>query len=439
MKRGTDDSCSCSDTANNRLRTQVIWPGAIALVLFHLSAVGEGFRNPPPGTFNLGRAGGRIAHVDDASSVVQNPANMVDLTGAEVQLSPSIVYIRADYESPSGVTAETEEPWKLLPNAFATVPLADGNVALGLGVTVPYGLGNEWDETSSAFDRPFGPWRYQSPYSAKLTTVNVAPTVAAKLSEALRVGAGVDVMWSELTLKQYYPWFLGTGNLADPDGRITTESEGTGVSGHLGVTLQLTERQRVALTYRLPLDINYKGDFQADNVPAALGGGVFRTEFKTQIRFPTVVAAGYGINLTERLRLEADVEWLQFSRFEDLPLMVANGLPGLPASINEDWRDTWTLGISGDYRLGEHWVVRAGYQFYQSPIPDSTFSPAIPDADQHVLTFGIGYNYKRHFLEAAYGADFYNTRQIADNQNPAFNGTYNFTVHLFSLSYRFVF
>jgi len=32
----------------------------------------EGFRNPPPGTFDLGRAGGRIAQVDDSSAVQQN-------------------------------------------------------------------------------------------------------------------------------------------------------------------------------------------------------------------------------------------------------------------------------------------------------------------------------------------------------------------------------
>src|SRR6266508_4190605 len=51
----------------------------------------EGLRNPPPGTFNLGRAGGRIAQIDDSSAVHQNPANLVELTGAEALLTPSVV------------------------------------------------------------------------------------------------------------------------------------------------------------------------------------------------------------------------------------------------------------------------------------------------------------------------------------------------------------
>jgi len=42
-------------------------------------------------------------------------------------------------------------------------------------------------------------------------------------------------------------------------------------------------------------------------------------------------------------------------------------------------------------------------------------------------------------LEAAYGLDFYDDRNIKNDQNPAFNGKYQFTVHLFSLAYRYSF
>jgi len=108
----------------------------------------EGFRNPPPGTFDLGRACGRIAQVDDSSAVQHNPANLVDLSEAQLQFTPSVVYIAADYKSTSGQTGSTRDPWKFLPNLFGSLPLFDGNFSLGLGVTVPYGLGSEWDSNS---------------------------------------------------------------------------------------------------------------------------------------------------------------------------------------------------------------------------------------------------------------------------------------------------
>src|SRR5256885_16759197 len=53
----------------------------------------EGFKNPPAGAFNLGRAGGRIAQIDDSSSVAQNPANLMDLEAPEFLFAPSAVYI----------------------------------------------------------------------------------------------------------------------------------------------------------------------------------------------------------------------------------------------------------------------------------------------------------------------------------------------------------
>jgi long-chain fatty acid transport protein len=443
MKRGTNSlnvianrprpKADC--VARRFLRLAIIG----TLVFTSARSWAEGFRNPPPGAFDLGRAGGRIAQVDDSSAAAQNPANLVDLTGLQFQLSPTVVYIHADYTSPTGQSAQSTDPWKFLPNAFVAAPLADGKMGLGLAVTTPYGLGSQWDQNSSAFAAPSGIWRYQTPFSTELTTVNVSPGFAAKLGENVRLGAALDVMWSELKLKQYYPWALVTFPIPSQDGQINASGDGVGVGGNFGLTVQLTERQRLAVTARTPINIDYNGSFQVDNVPPVLGGGSLNSDFSTAIKFPTTVAAGYGIELTDQIRLEADFEWLQFSRFQTLPLNISSPPPGLPASVAENWKDTFTAGFGGDWRFATNWVVRAGYQFYESPVPDSTFSPTIPDANQNVITVGLGYSYKGHSFEVAYGADFYKSRTITSDANPAFDGKYNFTVHLFSFAYRYTF
>src|SRR5436190_1238148 len=77
--------------------------------------------------------------------------------------------------------------------------------------------------------------RYQSPFYAKLTTINFNPAVAVKLGEHLSLGAGLDIMWSKLTLKQYYPWFLVTGNLGNPDGLAQAEADGIGAGANFGL------------------------------------------------------------------------------------------------------------------------------------------------------------------------------------------------------------
>jgi long-chain fatty acid transport protein len=402
------------------------------------SSYGEGFRNPPPGAFNLGRAGGRIAHVDDSSAVAQNPANLVELTGPEFQFTPGAVYIKVDYEAADGDTATTKNPWKLLPNFFAGVPLYDNNLAVGFGITTPYGLANEWDEDSPAFQDPTG-WRYQTPHHASLMNINFRPAIAVKAGEYLTLGGGIDVMWSKLSLKQYYPWFLATGNFADADGTLKADSTGIGAGANFGATVHITERQRLAFTVQTPIRINYDGDVELSNVPDSLGGGTIQRDFETSIKYPLILSAGYGIELTDTIRLETDIEWLQFSNFKTLPLEVSGPSLGLPTGVPQNWKDTFTIGIGGDWEFARNWVFRAGYRFYESPVPESTFSPTIPDANQNVFTFGLAYTHGRHSLEGAYGLDFYDERTIDNNQNPILNGKYSMNVHLFSLAYRFDF
>ena len=321
------------------------------------------------------------------------------------------------------------------------MPLKDNKIAIGLGVTVPYGLGNEWNQNSGAFAPFTGVLRYQSPYFAQLQTINVNPALSVRLSDKISFGAGIDVMWSDLKLEQYYPSFLlgGAG-----DSNMKAEGDGFGYGGNVGLTWQITDHQRFAVTYRSPMNVNYAGTFQFNNLTATETslGATSSSSFNTRIQFPTIVAAGYGIQLSDTVRLESDVEWIQFSRFQSLNLGIGNNAVlfsalGKSTSISQNWRDTFTVGLGGDWKFANNWVFRAGYQFYQSPVPDSTFSPTIPDADQNVITVGIGWKGKHSSLEAAYGLDFYNTRNITTDQTAALNGKYTFNVHLFSLAYGY--
>jgi long-chain fatty acid transport protein len=417
-------------------------------LLLAWTAGGEGFRNPPPGTFNLGRSGSRITQIDDASAIHQNPANLVEVTGLELQLTPTVVNITSEFESPDGQTAETEDPWKLLPNIFLAAPLTkDRKWAAGFGITTPYGIGSSWDTDSSAFAPPTavsapGVFRYTAPYFAELKTINFNPGLAVKLGDHFQVGAGLDVMWTELTLKQFYPWARLPFSAGAPDGEAKAQGDGVGFGANLGVTWLITERQRLALTYRSPMSVDLDGDFEISNVTpiAAFLGATPESQFNSKMQFPTIVALGYGIEVSETVRLGVDFEWLQFSRFESLDLDLGNNTLLLPdPSIDENWKNTFTLGIGGDWRFAKHWVLRASYQYYESPVPDETFSPTIPDANQNVITVGLGFHTGGHSLEAAYGLDFYDTREITGNQTDEFNGKYDFTVHLFSFAYRYRF
>ena len=415
---------------SRRLNQQIGFCLLLVFMSVAVTAIGEGFRNATAGTFGLGRSGGRIAQVDDASAVQHNPANLTGITNTEAQLALSVIYINVDYQSPLGQSASTIHPWKVLPNFFLAMPLKNDRYAVGLGVTVPYGLANQWNSSATAFSQkpPYGSLTYFAPHYSQLITINLNPTIAVKLTDKISLGAGLDVMWSDLEFKQFL-----SPNV--PNLQAHVEGDGVGIGGNLGLTWHITERQQLALTYRSTMTVDYSGTTKFDNLP-----GVPSTSFGSQIKYPNIISVGYGINLTDKIRVETDFEWLQFSQFRNLPVNVGNNLLGVPSqSIPEKWKNTFTVGIGGDWKFADHWVLRAGYQFFESPVPDTTFSPTIPDANQNVFTIGLGWKGRHSSLEAAYGLDFYNERNISNDQNPAFNGKYTFNVHLISLAYNYAF
>ena len=399
-----------------------------------LNSFGEGFRDATTGTFDLGRSGGRIAQVDDATAVQNNPANLMDLTNGIAEFDPSIIYFNVNYQSPNGQTASTMHPIKILPDFFVAAPIIKDKLAFGFGVTVPFGLANQWDTSSQAFSRPNGVLGTAAANFGKLTTYNFNPSLAFKVSPSLQIGVGLDVMYSELELRQYLSPFL-------PNFEAHASGDGVGEGGNLGLTWSITKHQRIAFTYRSTMTVDYSGtaDLEYSGAPSNP-----TTSFASQIKFPNMFSAGYGIDLTDSIRLESDFEWIQFSQFKNLPINTGTasspfGPVNLTQTVPEAWHNTFTLGLGGDWNFASHWVARAGYQYFESPVPNSTFSPTIPDANQNVVTMGIGYHGQNVSLEFAYGWDFYNDRNITSDINPALNGKYTFDVQLFSLAFRYGF
>ena len=241
----------------------------------------EGFRNSTIGAFDLGRSGGRIAQVDDATAVQNNPANLVDIKDVVAELDPSFIYISANYQGPNGQSATTLHPLKVLPNFFLAAPIADGRAVLGFGVTVPYGLASQWVTSSSAFARPGGNLGLTTPFYGKLTTYNFNPEVAFKVCDEVQVGVGLDVMYSQVELRQFLSPYL-------PELQAHGYGDGVGVGGNMGVTWKITDHQRLALNYRSTMTVDYSGTTRFENYLVPLPN----TSFDSQIKFPNIISAG---------------------------------------------------------------------------------------------------------------------------------------------------
>ncbi|HEY8240806.1 MAG TPA: outer membrane protein transport protein, partial [Kiritimatiellia bacterium] len=355
----------------------------VALVVGPGAARADGFRNPPEGEWALGRIGGKVAQIDDASAVSHNPANLADLERSSFIASLTLGYSKKEYESPTGVEADSKDPWGYLPNLYAAWPIESKKVVAGIGLTTPFGRSTTYEKDSY--------FRYTAPYFAELRGINLNPTLAMRVKDNLTAGVGVDILYSDLDLRQFYPWSAATGNPAAPDGVTKFDADGVGLGGNAGVTWEFHERQRVAVTYRMPIHVYYEGDFEVSDIPAGVPADP-RSSFETDIEFPAVLAFGYGVELNDEVRVEADVEWVQHSLFSSLPLDVANNQALLPADeLEANWEDTWTFGLGGDWKFAPNWVARAGYIYLPSPVTDETLTPTVAEEDQSVVSVGLGY------------------------------------------------
>ncbi|MEX2606904.1 MAG: outer membrane protein transport protein [Kiritimatiellia bacterium] len=400
-------------------------------LFFFCSLHADGLRNPPAGAAALGRIGGRIAYTSDASAITHNPANLVDLTDYSLMGSLTFGYSKMEFEGPAG-TAESKSPWAILPNIYAVQPVADeGRWAFGIGLNSPYGRSTELDEDTI--------FRFSAPYFTQLTSVELVPTFATRLHERLSFGFSVNLLWSELDLRQSYPWALALETPGLPDGKTLFEADGVGVGATLALTWTVAENQRMALTYRSPIKVDYEGHVDVTGIPAGVPAAD-RSGFETEITFPMVVALAYGIQVTERLLLETNVEWARQSSFDRLVLDAGVNTALLPSNeIITDWDDNWTYGVSAAWQLNPEWELRTGYMYLESPIPSRTMLPTTAEEDQGVLSVGAGYFNESHRVDFAYSLGLFSGRRIQDNMNPLFNGDYDFEAHLVSVSYGYHF
>jgi long-chain fatty acid transport protein len=186
------------------------------------------------------------------------------------------------------------------------------------------------------------------------------------------------------------------------------------------------------VTYRSGFELEYEGDARLGGAPMAVPP---RDDLETAIEFPHIVAFAYGVELTERLRIEADVEWLEWSSNDALDLDVNRYTGLIPPELRNDWDDTWTFALGGDYRVNDVWRLYAGYAYLETPVPDGTYVPIVADADRHVFSIGAEWQRAGQTIGVAYAASVFEDRDVTDNVNPGLNGTYTYEAHLVSVTY----
>jgi len=181
--------------------------------------------------------------------------------------------------------------------------------------------------------------------------------------------------------------------------------------------------------------IKYKGDNEY-----SFGGTTFlQSDVSAKIEYPTIVALAYGVEFTDKLRAEINAEWIEFSVYKNLSINDSNLSPVIgPITSSQKLKDTWTIGIGGEWDFATNWTARTGFMYLRNPTPDDTYGPLGPDDNQGVISFGLGYENEKHAVDIGYAYGLFDGRSISGSVNSP-PGHYDYNVHLLALSYGYKF
>lgn len=415
----------------------LLFVSVLVLLSLQAPAWGAGFTLYQQGTAAMAQGNAFVAEADDPSAIFYNPAGINQLKRPEIYLAAFVNYPDREFRGPGGQFEQTKPLFYPAGAVYLTYPFNE-HVAGGIGLFVPFGLGSDWP----------GDWegRYITTFS-RLKTYNLNPVLSLKFNDRFSVAAGFNVLWSSVELKRNVPLAVGPFQL--PDGKTRLHGNGTGFGFNCGALFKVMDGVKLGVSYRSQIEVHFRGDLDL-RLPS-LVPGPRSVPGTAKLVFPPFVTMGISVSRFPPVTFNFDVTWTGWSSFDELrvklerPILV-NGVLTDTLVQPKNWHDTWTFRFGLNYQLKKNLKIRAGYTYDLSPVPDSTFDPQIPNADQHIFTVGGTWQIKRFTLGIAYNYILAEARRkdnlITVNEVPLpaqANGRYESDVHSLGLScsYRF--
>lgn len=370
------------------------------------SALASGFALREQSASALGNAfAGATAAGDDISHMFFNPASLARHSGHQVVAIGSYLIPRVSFETADARTAlgtpimggsggTDATPDVLVPATYALWDLHP-DWKVGIGLNVPFGLETDYQASWAG--------RYHA-IRSRLRTIAATPTVAWRITDKISVGAGLQIQYADAILTNAID-FGTIGSIAGIPGAVPAQQDGfadlrvdgVGFGYTLGVLVEPVPGTRLGVGYRSEVGYDFNGDGRFDldrsGIGAALASatGAFQdTGIKVDLKTPESLSIGVYQDINEKWSVMGEMAWTRWSRFDELRIQFDN--PVQPDSITEhDWRNTMFVAGGVTFRPSEKWTLRAGLAFDQTPVPDRTRTPRVPDNDRVWLSFGIAY------------------------------------------------
>ncbi|MEO0160075.1 MAG: outer membrane protein transport protein [candidate division WOR-3 bacterium] len=408
----------------------------LLILILPVSSMAGGFALSGIGGKALSLGGSYVSLVSDWTAIYWNPAG---LTGASKQIGiyTNVIGTFGDATTQTGIIGmdgpfslknypiNTQQSF-LIPAFGFVLPYKENVFAFGL--YVPFGLGAKWDLYSLPIGyRDDGIDNYPKiDHESSIEVLNIVGGYARKFS-SLSVGISLGLSRTSILLRKVNFAILdgnkdGSPDLGYPYSLIPVDVKLTGTGfgfvANLGLKYELSKLS-FAWALRFNSSPTLKGNIEANaylpksdyyyykmsNNPIFLGGiSNSKASGSAQLKLPIITDFGISYKFNEKLLSAVFFQYQNWSTFDEIILSIDSAnqtgdpllgkfLPSQEEFV-QGWKSTFKFGMGIEYRFKSNLPLRFGFAFDQSPIPDSTFNPLIPDPGNKIqLTAGFSREY----------------------------------------------
>ena len=358
---------------SSKLLAAAILLAAAAIWTPVVHAAGLG-RPTPFSARAFGMGGAMVATANDPSALHYNPAALTLQLRDSFMFGVGTVYADRSYTpqlagQPEGETQNIKFAPAVLPVlGYATRLESRGipsRLALGVGVWNTYGGSAEWplmDPNTRALNTTVS------------VVLEIVPGLAYEVNDWLSLGfafrIGIGILEIDSTKNPSDAQFSGTG---------------IGAGASAGLLLRPTDSLRIGLTYRTSMTAHIKGDGIALVSPPEETA----LEVRSDQKWPQSAAGGIAYQVSDSLLLATQVDWIDWSRIQDLVFELD---PVLERVEPTDFDDSLSLHVGGEFAATDAIDARAGYTFETGVIPDRTMARQYLTGPSHAIGLGGGFD-----------------------------------------------
>ena len=450
----------------------------IVVLLYATALMASGFQLSGTGARELQLGGSDIVNTSMWTAPFWNPALMAKQPGNEIGLSLNTVGLQGMYVMNTGLlgydggyrlqdTVVSKREINPIPG-LGIVRDMDNGLKLGFMEFTPFGLGGKWNlyefpagyynTNDSTFVEPEFP---EDNWKSDLKTYALYAAFAYRVSKKFMVGiSGGPLMGSVKLGKVTFvdPATLDTAAEALPvqyrllPVTMNIDANAVGFGANLGLAYKVTQCLSAGFVFRYYSALNFDGDANlalylpkndliAQHLDSSsqylMSGQVMESEgtVSAPFKLPYELTVGLGYN-KQNLGIYTSFTYTKWSKFNEIAAEFKNvnilGNPIDADTIKENFKDTYKFALGVEYGFTPNIDARAGFYYDQSPVPDETMTPLIPDINTKLgFNLGIGAKINQQ-IKVYLGGEYVNTKE----KNVARNADYSYESDYMPGTYR---